>query len=501
MYGEALRVAKKHAPHLVHQINDDFSKDGGPRAGGSYDEIYKSAKMWEDNRDYSKAIDGYLEITKANCNDNRFLADVWERAANLAMNYDKERVRDIVEEVGRRLYDIEKYDSAADVYERIGDYQKAIEIFLTGEQYDKARQVAGSVNPRSEQERWLQIIDNKERQYKMDHGGEDDMAEAGDIQGIEALFNKGKYEQCLMYAERQGGDVLNGFLERYAKMLVQNGDWSGTANTMNKYGCPPSNNLFAVYKTVALEILAASNANELTACKGMLQRLVDNLSLSYDQDNPIYREFNEYLLINHYLLLKMECESNPGTSGVYCRLCISLLRYTKIIRADKAFLDAGNACKREEMNNMAFLFFKRYLDLAEAIEDPDNAPFEDNADFQDTDVPSPFDIPLPENNLMGEDEREEIRDWVLQIQMDDNIETTLNMRQCEETGNDVYEASLVNPFTNEYYDPCIVSGYPLLRSNMITCKFCNKGAIREYWNEYVTDAQKCPWCKSIQTPY
>jgi len=26
MYGEALRVANKHAPHLVHQINESYSR-------------------------------------------------------------------------------------------------------------------------------------------------------------------------------------------------------------------------------------------------------------------------------------------------------------------------------------------------------------------------------------------------------------------------------------------------------------------------------------------
>ncbi|CAI2386632.1 unnamed protein product [Moneuplotes crassus] len=500
MYGEALRVAKNHCPHRVHEINQKIGDPGGMGSDLKVEDIFNSAKISEDNRDYSKAIDGYLRITEHDTSDKGLLEEAWERAANLAMSYDKDRVRDVVETVGERLYSIQSYDASAEIYERYGDYQRAIEIYMAAQQFTKAKQVAGSVNP-AEQQRLLSIIDEKERQFRIDSGDIGDMAADGDAQSLEMLFNKGRYDQCLQIAEQQGTDVLSGYLERYAKQLVQNGDWTGTANTMNKYGCPPNQNLFAVYKTVALEILAASNVSELTACKGMLQRLVDNLTLSYDDSNPIFREFNEYLLINHYLLLKIECESSSGSSAVYTRLCISLLRYTKIIRADKAFLDAGNACKSEGMNNMAFLFFKRYLDLAEAIEDPDNAPFEDNADFEGTDIPSPFDIPLPESNLMGEDEREEIRDWVLQIQMDDNIDTTLNMRPDEDYGGEIYEATLVNPNNGEQYDPCIVSGYPLLRSNMITCKFCNKGAIREYWNEYVTVAQKCPWCKSIQTPY
>lgn len=63
MYGEALRVATKHAPHLVHQINANFS-GGQSAANQSGDEILRSAKMWEENRDYQKAIDRYLEITE-----------------------------------------------------------------------------------------------------------------------------------------------------------------------------------------------------------------------------------------------------------------------------------------------------------------------------------------------------------------------------------------------------------------------------------------------------
>jgi hypothetical protein len=55
MYGEALRVAQKHAPHLVPQINENYSR--GPQAQNqSPEEILQSA-IWEESRDYHKAID------------------------------------------------------------------------------------------------------------------------------------------------------------------------------------------------------------------------------------------------------------------------------------------------------------------------------------------------------------------------------------------------------------------------------------------------------------
>ena len=70
MYGDALRVAQKHAPHLVEQINENYTRGGGNAGGGmqsqaqSGSEILTSAKVWEDSREYSKAIDRYLEITE-----------------------------------------------------------------------------------------------------------------------------------------------------------------------------------------------------------------------------------------------------------------------------------------------------------------------------------------------------------------------------------------------------------------------------------------------------
>ena len=98
------------------------------------------------------------------------------------------------------------------------------------------------------------------------------------------------------------------------------------------------------------------------------------------------------------------------------------MRYTKVIRADKAFLDAGNAARKEQIYSTAFVFLNRYLDLADAIDDPDGAALADNTDFNTSDIPSPYDIPLPDKNLLSELERDEIKDWVLQMSMDTNVE-------------------------------------------------------------------------------
>lgn len=166
---------------------------------------------------------------------------------------------------------------------------------------------------------------------------------------------------------------MNDYLERYTKKLLHNGEYKKTANIFVKFQCPQANTLLPIYKTLALEILAGSKDDEIAILWDMLQRLCDNLALNLDENHPIFREFYEYLFISHICIMKTECQRNPHLQRVYAKQCTSLLRYTKIVRADKAFLDAASACKNEGINNMAFVFYNRYLDLAEAIEDPNSA--------------------------------------------------------------------------------------------------------------------------------
>jgi hypothetical protein len=44
------------------------------------EEILQQAKMWEDNRNWNKAIDYYLEITQGRLEDEQRLVQIWLRA-------------------------------------------------------------------------------------------------------------------------------------------------------------------------------------------------------------------------------------------------------------------------------------------------------------------------------------------------------------------------------------------------------------------------------------
>lgn len=91
MYGEAMRVASKHAPHLMSRLNEEGGS-GQQMQGQSAEDILNSAKIYESQKNYNKAIDRYLEITEQHFNDAERLADIWNNAFNLSMAYAKDRV-------------------------------------------------------------------------------------------------------------------------------------------------------------------------------------------------------------------------------------------------------------------------------------------------------------------------------------------------------------------------------------------------------------------------
>jgi hypothetical protein len=58
------------------------------------------------------------------------------------MNYAKDRVQDVVLILGQRMMKINKLDSAAEIYEAVGYFEKAIEAYTACQKWDRAFECA-----------------------------------------------------------------------------------------------------------------------------------------------------------------------------------------------------------------------------------------------------------------------------------------------------------------------------------------------------------------------
>jgi intraflagellar transport protein 172 len=141
------------------------------------------------------------------------------------------------------------------------------------------------------------------------------------------------------------------------------------------------------------------------------------------------------------------------------KVSITLIRYSGLIPIDKAFHQAGIMARDQGHDNLAFVLLNRYIDLTEAIEEGsiDNI---DNADFADaTNVPFPFELPL-QQYLPREDDREEIRDWVLSICMDKAVDQQLPAKQ--QAAGTVHAGLYASDLPT-----CIVTGYPVQKWELL----------------------------------
>lgn len=124
---------------------------------------------------------------------------------------------------------------------------------------------------------------------------------------------------------------------------------------------------------------------------------------SQSQDKRITADLMEMLMVVHYQVMLFTAQSF-GLREIAAKCAITLLKYPDLLPHDKAFYQAGLACREQGNINLSFLLFNRYVDISEAIDCADISIL-DFSDLQDADA-----IPnmehLPTKHYLGNEVRE-----------------------------------------------------------------------------------------------
>ena len=488
MKSEAIRVARDHAPHMIDKIMNSSSG-----VINTPEDIKQSGRVMEQNRDFVRAIDTYISITQEMTNNYDMLEEVWERAVQLAMTHDKERLQQVVMLVGKRLVALKRYEAAADMYSGIGHYEEAVKCFLVAEDYDRAREIVHSIQHTEIANKLRAMVDSEEKNHHKANKNVKGLMKVDAKDGVNMIIEGGDWFKALDKAKKSG--MLNEVLLKCTLKLTEDGNFGQAVKVFSLYGSPNEPPFMPIYKTLCVEVLADCQDQEVSDARIMIKNLVESI---YDKRTKVYKEFEKYFIVFQLLFLKNICKGKK-LSALHAKICVSLLRYTNEVRVDKAFYEAGAACQGEKRLSMAFVFLNRYLDLADAIQDPEGgvAALGDSTDFEGTDIPI-LDILLPDSNFTSEEQRERIKDWVLEISMNQKVEQSLSSVSCDSCGSQMYEASLKCFSCNTSYEPCLVTGYPVMRRTQTSCSNCSRLANKEDWSEYLVVNSTCPWCSSIQ---
>ena len=178
----------------------------------------------------------------------------------------------------------------------------------------------------------------------------------------------------------------------------------------------------------------------------MLQKLVGNIP-TQEKRSPIYIEFHRYLMVTHLLIMKSECVFH-GLENAKLKANASILRYCKDI-----------ILAQSERGMMLDWVLKLHNELQSGISFPTAG--------------------------LGK-----MIPYTLE---------SLPTRACEFCKFDgLYEASLYCLKCKAEWEPCMITGYPLVSNSTVKCKTCHKGALKEAMVDYFNVTKRCPWCTSKQ---
>jgi len=503
MWADALRIAKEYAPHKLDQLQNEYDREAN-RDDRGLDALLSQAKDWESRAEYGRAIDVYLKLNKEMTQNYDILEDSWTKAVELAVKFVKNRAVEVVRKACDKLIEIESYEQAAELYQSVKMYKEAIDTYIAGQLWPLAKRLAADSAPQYEQyveEKYVNFLKSKQMADKL--------IDVDVIGALDMYVEQGQWDRCIQEAEQQSVDVLNKYVALYAANLIKEGDLVKALDLFVQYGAPANPQNFNIYKRLADCIFSMPDKTGPDSYKlwSDLRSVFEDVCDGFEKkpsDPDTMNTFQRMLIIAHYNATRSAARTQKSLEPIATKLSVSLLRHSDIIPVDKAFYEAGIDCKAIGWENMAFVFLNRYLDLSEGIEEG-NLDLLDNSDFVDTDIP--LEVPVPEDQFLSEEKREDMKEWVLAVSVDQRVDQVLPRDE-----RDTYEASLVATSTGIKSFPCVLSGYPVLRNKL---EFNRPGCVanKEDWNKFlmatkVSHSPECQdvlrflsrWCGSPQNP-
>ncbi|XP_076636937.1 intraflagellar transport protein Oseg2 [Colletes latitarsis] len=492
MWSEALRVCREYLPSQEANLRRELGQKTVSLADG---DALEEAKKWLEVGEVRAALDVLILDPQAPRSSLIRAADI------LIHQADPETASQVGGGLGTRLFEVGEHALAAQVFLQADRLKDAIETLASVGEWEKARRIVKELAPDIEP-----YLEEKYREAMLKDGQIDRLVEIDVDAGLEMLANKGQWSQLFEAASSQDSQILHKYIAQRAAQLLKGHAPIEALHLYAKYGAPPipqNCNLYLQLSESVLNSEAYYEYKYLALLRTVLLDICTNLKSSATPNS----KFERFLESAHYSAVKRGCQGHPVLSGLVLKASISLLRYTDFLVADRAYYEAGVEARTAGLNSEAFVFLNHFLDLEECIEEGDSTVL-DVDDLVVTDFPTQ--VPLPESLSMSPEQREEAREWVLTVSMDQKVDQTL---PTDHRG--VYVGSLNSPTTEiELLQGCILTGYPV-RGSTIRFAQSERVADRDDWSKLINTAQQTPqdsplndilafvqeWCGTVPSYY
>uniref|UniRef100_A0A0X3PJC6 Intraflagellar transport protein 172 homolog n=1 Tax=Schistocephalus solidus TaxID=70667 RepID=A0A0X3PJC6_SCHSO len=439
LWEDALRVAQAYLPSRVQELQEDYEEEKmrsalGLKGTQSADSVSKGspfrhstirsqqdfdpsanpllnhARQLEAHGEHLKAVEQYLKLTPELLGESESAhpldtcEHVWVHAVNLATKFlAPDNAVKVTELVASRLTRLQRYSTAGDLLVSIDKIQEAVDVFIAGEEWAKARKIAKDLEPRLEP-----YVENQYKESLKVSGHAEELAGVDVISAIEMYAEQGRWEKCLATAERlyaetkseRDQQLLHKYLAAYAAALIKDARTYDALLLYKSHGTPPYTQNFNIYKRIFQEITSQRdlfNADGYTTWATLRDVLFDLNQRVVLPDSPV--------------------KVQPTVIAIFDRM----LTVAHLYAIRSALLSARQS--------------------------------------EDTDIP--LEVPIPEEPYATKAEHEAVREWILAMSMDQKLEQILPK---DERG--AYVAALKAPGTGLKALPCVVTGFPVLRNGI-----------------------------------
>ncbi|OXU27721.1 hypothetical protein TSAR_004638 [Trichomalopsis sarcophagae] len=478
MWSEAMRVCREYLPSQEAALRRELGqRTSSVDNGGSSQVILEEARHWLEVGEVRAALEVLLRDPRAP------QTALLQAAEILLQRAEPELAAELGGDLGSRLFSCGEHALAAQVFLQADRIKDAVSALAAVGDWAKARRVVRELAPD------LEIyLEDLYREAMIKEGQVENLARVDANAALDMLMRKGQWNQVFETAKTQGATVLHKYVAIRAAQLLKSDSVIDAVQLYSQHGAPPISQNFNLYYHLGESVLNSNETCNEYVYLAKLRNVMLNLVRSLDTSvSSVASKFDRVLRCAHYSAVRCASRQLGGSdlSGIVLKSSVGLLRYTDILLADRAYYEAGSEARKAGLSSEAFVFLNHFLDLEECIEEGDGSVL-DVDDLRVTDFP--LEVPLPPSLSLSRENREEVREWVLTVSMDQRVEQGLPVDQ-----RGVYVGSLTSHATDlvKPLVECALTGYPI-RGASVQFEAGRKLAAREDWNKFVAAARQTP---------
>ena len=153
-----------------------------------------------------------------------------------------------------------RYNAAAQLYLGVEMVREAVEAFIAGEEWSKAKKVARELEPRLEA-----FVDEQYKQSLRTKGNAKDLEDVDLISALDMYVEQGNWSKAIATASGHGPEVLHKYVAMHATQLIREGNPQAALQLYTKHGAPPYQANFNIYKRIGVDLFSSKQLDNAEA--------------------------------------------------------------------------------------------------------------------------------------------------------------------------------------------------------------------------------------------